>query len=426
MKNKTGISVMQGTALYVGAVLGTGILLIPALTIRIAGPASIIAWMALVTLSVPLASIFAALGSRYPDSGGVAHFARRAFGTYVGDITGWWFYGGVMMGAPSASIMGGFYISNLFHTGYFYAIVAAFIMLSISITINALGVQSASWSQVIFAAILACLILITIITAIPDINMKNFTPFAPHGWDSVGRATSLIIFSFVGWEAVAPLSQEFRNPQKDIPLSTTLALIMIALLYLGLVFITISVLGNSAAMSNVPIATLMSRGIGPSARPVTAIIATVLTIGTTNAFVGGAAKLGASLARDGSLPAILANGSEVGKVPLRSLSVVGVCSLSILILSALNNSGLDIILHASSSSFAAVYLSGAAAGFILLKSSKRWRVLSVLSFLFVVLLLIFSGVYLIAPAILGLVALFFHKRHIVKLRSTSTHHDSSR
>ena len=38
----------------------------------------------------------------------------------------------------------------------------------------------------------------------------NWTPFAPHGWLSVGRAAATLMLSFVGWEAVAPLTGRLR------------------------------------------------------------------------------------------------------------------------------------------------------------------------------------------------------------------------
>src|SRR6476659_535234 len=86
------LTVAQGAALSVGAVLGTGVITLPALAAAVAGPASLLAWAALVLLSVPLASTFAALGARHPDGGGVATYARRAFGSPVATVTGWCFY----------------------------------------------------------------------------------------------------------------------------------------------------------------------------------------------------------------------------------------------------------------------------------------------------------------------------------------------
>ena len=49
------IGLVQATALYVGAVLGTGVLVLPAIAAEQAGPGSLIAWAALVVLSVPMA-----------------------------------------------------------------------------------------------------------------------------------------------------------------------------------------------------------------------------------------------------------------------------------------------------------------------------------------------------------------------------------
>jgi amino acid efflux transporter len=60
------LSVVQGTALTVAAVLGTGVISLPALAIDAAGPASLLAWAALLVISVPLAATFAALGARHP------------------------------------------------------------------------------------------------------------------------------------------------------------------------------------------------------------------------------------------------------------------------------------------------------------------------------------------------------------------------
>lgn len=94
------LTVGQGTALYVGAVLGTGVIALPALAARAAGPASLIAWLGLVILSVPLAMTFAALGARYPDAGGVSTYVRYAFGPRAAAVVGWCFYFAVPAGAP--------------------------------------------------------------------------------------------------------------------------------------------------------------------------------------------------------------------------------------------------------------------------------------------------------------------------------------
>src|SRR4051794_5162180 len=75
------LTVKQGAALSVGAVLGTGVIALPGLAAQVAGPAALIAWVALIALSAPLAMTFAALGARFPDTGGVASYVGRALAT---------------------------------------------------------------------------------------------------------------------------------------------------------------------------------------------------------------------------------------------------------------------------------------------------------------------------------------------------------
>src|SRR2546427_10438711 len=82
------IGVVTGAALYVGALIGPGLLLVPALGVQAAGPASILAWGALLILSAPLAVTFAALGVRYPVAGGGACHLRAGVGAAPARVSG--------------------------------------------------------------------------------------------------------------------------------------------------------------------------------------------------------------------------------------------------------------------------------------------------------------------------------------------------
>src|SRR6476646_3995832 len=119
------LTVAQGAALSVGAVLGTGVITLPALAAGIAGPASLVAWLALVVLSVPLAATFAAMGARFPDGGGVSTYVRRAFGSKAGAAVGWCFYFAVPVGAPPAALMAGGYVADAVGGGRAAAVATA-------------------------------------------------------------------------------------------------------------------------------------------------------------------------------------------------------------------------------------------------------------------------------------------------------------
>src|SRR5260370_250386 len=105
------LTAAHGTALYVGAVLGTAVIALPALGARAAGPASLLAWLGLVLLSIALATTFAALGARYPDAGGVSTYVRRAFGARAAAVAGWCFYlAAIPAGAPAAGLFARGYV----------------------------------------------------------------------------------------------------------------------------------------------------------------------------------------------------------------------------------------------------------------------------------------------------------------------------
>jgi len=72
------IGLATASALYVAAVLGAGVLVLPGLAADAAGPASVLAVAVVLLLSIPLAGTFAALAARYPDAGLLAdRFGQR-------------------------------------------------------------------------------------------------------------------------------------------------------------------------------------------------------------------------------------------------------------------------------------------------------------------------------------------------------------
>ena len=77
---RKAIRLRNAVALYASSVLGSGILVLPGLAAKIAGPGSILAWIFLSLASYPFAFTFASLSARRPESGGVYSFAKEGFG----------------------------------------------------------------------------------------------------------------------------------------------------------------------------------------------------------------------------------------------------------------------------------------------------------------------------------------------------------
>src|ERR1700751_6380841 len=88
------LTTARGAALYSGALLGPALLLLPGLAAAEAGPASIIAWLALLILSGLFAAVFSALGRHKPSAGGGIGYVTAGLGRRAGLATGWMFLAG--------------------------------------------------------------------------------------------------------------------------------------------------------------------------------------------------------------------------------------------------------------------------------------------------------------------------------------------
>ncbi|GID31769.1 amino acid permease [Paractinoplanes brasiliensis] len=388
MAQNSGLSLTQGAALCVGAVLGTGVISMPALAADVAGPASLVAWLALIVLSAPLALTFAALGARHPDGGGVSTYVRLAFGPRAGAAIGWTFFFAVPLGAPAATAFAGGYVADVIGGGHVTRLLTFLVIVSAVFAMNWYGVRVSGRVQLVLTGVLAVLLVITVIAALPHADLGNLTPFAPHGWAGVGSAAAVLVWGFAGWEAVSSLAASYRNPRRDVPRATAIAVVLIGVLYLAVALTSVLVLGPALGSSSAPLADLLAAGVGGPVRILTAIVAVLLTVGAVNAYLAGASQLGAALTRDGALPAV------TGRTPRRALTTVFLLSLA--------SAALPLSLHTSlllvTGCFTLVYVIGTAAALRLLPAGP-WRVVAAAGFVTVVALLWLNG----APALLSLV-----------------------
>jgi amino acid efflux transporter len=381
------MTLAQGTALSVGAVLGTGVISMPALAAGGGGPASLLAWLALILLSAPLAWTFAALGARHPDGGGVSTYTRLAFGRHAAAAVGWCFYFAVPLGAPAAAAFAGGYVADVLGGGRTTVVATFLVVMATVVTMNWFGLRISGRAQLVLTSTLAVLLVVTVIAALPYARLDNLTPFAPHGWAGVGSAAAVLVWGFAGWEAVSSLSGEYRRPRRDVPRATAAAVLIVGVLYLGVAATSVLVLGPAIGDSQAPLADLLAVGLGGPVRAVTAIVAVLLTVGAVNAYLAGASRLGVALARDGALPA------RIVGTPRKSLAFVTVGAMGSLLLPV----DLHTMMLLVTGCFTLVYVLGTAAALRLLPAgwSRRW---AAVAFVAVLGLLFLNG----APALLSL------------------------
>jgi len=98
------------------------------------------------------------------------------------------------------------------------------------------------------------------------------------------------MLSFVGWEAVAPLTTRFRDPRRQLTRVISIALAVTTVIYLGLAVTVVGVLGPDAG-SSIPLAGLLAAAIGAAGPAIAAIAAVILTLGATNSYITGATAM---------------------------------------------------------------------------------------------------------------------------------------
>ena len=287
------LSVPRGAALYIGALLGPGVLLLPGLAASIAGPAAILAWAGLLGVSALFAVVFTALGTRYPGEGGVSAYTTAGLGPRAGHAAGWCFLLGVVAGAPVVCLIGGSYVASLAGGGPMVATAVAAGLLLAVLGLSLAGMRASTAVQMVLVILLVAVATAAVAGSAPSAQLANFRPFAPHGWAAVGKAAAVIMLSFVGWEAVAPLTARFGSARRRLPRVVAIAFGTTAALYLVLATAIAAVLGPAGG--SVPLADLLAVAIGPAGRAVAAAAAVLLTLGTTNAYLSGAAVMARSL-----------------------------------------------------------------------------------------------------------------------------------
>lgn len=398
------VGLWQGSALYVASVLGTGILTLPALSASVAGPASILAVIVVLVVSVPLAGTFAVLAARFPDAGGVATFVRLALGSTAARMTGYWFLFGVGVGAPVVTTLAGLYIGDIFDAPRWVVVLIAGLLFIPPFASNVFGLRVSGKVQLALTGLLIVVVFAVVASAVPAVVPSNFEPFMPYGWLGVGAAISLFVWAVAGWEAVTHIAGEFRNPSRTIPLATAIAILTVGVAYLALQIVTIGVLGDKAGATDVPLLDIVAAtapGIGPVA---VASISAIIVVGVLNLYIGAFAKLTASLGRDGDLPKWFARGAEAGGVPRRAL--LAVAALVAVYFVAMVLADLDLVpfvlIHTSC--MLAVYALGMIAALRLLtKFSLGWW-LAIISCICVAGLIALAGAHLIAPVSLAVAA----------------------
>lgn len=365
------LGLWHGVGLYAGAVLGTGVLVLPAIAADTAGPASVLAWLGLVIVSVPLAVTYAALARQRPDAGGFADAIERAFGPRAGAVAGWLFLAQVPTGSIIVALIAGDYAASCLGGRRELATLLGGALVLAAYAVNFAGLRVSAAVQLTTLGVITLGIVIIVAWALPGVEAPAFTPFAPHGSAAIGVAAAQLFWAFVGWEAITPLAQEFRSP-RDIVRASLIALAVVGALYLTL---AVAVVGTHAygpsLDASAPLVLLASRLFGTSASRVVGAAGFLLSFIPLNAYIAGTSRLVYALGQRGHLPRGLGVLSPGGN-PRRALAALLAASALAWVVTLAVRLRIGDLLPLSTSAFLATYVVSMAAAVRLLRGPLAW------------------------------------------------------
>ena len=382
------LGLWQAVALYVGAVLGTGVLVLPAIAAETAGPASVLAWLGLVALSLPMALTYAALSQQRPDAAGFSGAVERAFGAQWGGAAGWIFLAQVPTGTVVAALIAGQYGASLAGGSREAAFALGTGLVALAFVLNAAGLRVSVRAQLFAVGAIAAALVLVVARTLGRVDPGAFVPFAPHGAGAVGLAALQLFWAFVGWEAITPLAADFESA-RDIARASVIAVVLVGLLYVALAVATIGTRAYGRALgSGAPLGVMAGAAFGPVAAVLVGAAGFVLSFAPLNAYTAGIGRLIGALAQRGQLPAWLGGTGPTG-TPRRALAALGtVCAAAAAVAYARAWTLAD-LLPLSTSSFIATYILSMAAATRLLRPPLRYA--AAITLLACTALLLFSG-----------------------------------
>ncbi|TMI28501.1 amino acid permease [Candidatus Bathyarchaeota archaeon] len=405
---RKAVTMRYAVGLYMSSVLGSGVLVLPGLAARIAGPASLLAWLLLSLASYPLAYTFASLSARKPESGGVYSFARESFGLETADAVGWLFIVWYVTGAPVVTVIAASYLSYAIPLSKTMIYVVAALIILGTFLINYRGIVVSGKVQLAVIVAIVGLLLTAVIASVPLVRVENFTPFFPNGILPIGVAAALIFWSYLGYENVSNVAEEFKNPERDFSRSITLSVIVIGALYLSVAIATVGTQAYKAGGSVAPFAAILSNALGIYGGISTGVLAVFIIFGTVNAYTTGMSRVVYSVAKEGGLPRAIARIHGKTGVPHLSLVLLTGLGMITLVVSYFLSIDLQTALLIPSGAAILVYVIGSASGVKLLKGGRA-RLFPWISLAVSVIMLPFVGPVLIVSVAVALLGLYYRR-----------------
>lgn len=329
------LSLIDSTSIIVGIIIGSGLYeTAPLVAQNVSGPGTLaLVWIFGGIFALVGALCYGEMAAAYPAEGGDYVFLSRALGRRVGLVFAWTQLMVVRPGAVGAmAFIFARYASELLGIATQWMTLlaaAAVVMLSL---VNMIGVRQAAWLQnVLTAAKVAGLLGVLALGMAAGGAGEAAGSDRPAGAD-FSVALILVLFAYSGWNEMAYVAAEVRNPQQNIVRALLAGTLSVVVLYLALNAAMVYRLGfEGLAGSQAAAADVVRPTLGPAgARAMSALVA-VTALGAINGMTFTGSRIYYAFGRDHALFAALGRWSPKYGTPLRALLVEAAITLMMVI-----------------------------------------------------------------------------------------------
>ena len=304
-----------------GAMIGSGIFVLPGVAFEIAGPGVILAFFLAGIVVLPAALSKSEMATAMPEAGGTYLYIDRALGPLLGTIAGFgvWF----SLAFKAAFALVGLSVYLEFFVEHPARPVAALLAL-ILVVVNLMGVHQTAKVQAVLVTIVLSLLIAFIAVGAPASDPGRFTPFLPHGSGGLLSATAVVFVSYMGVTKVASIGGEIRSPSRNIPLGMLTSVGIAMVLYPAVVAVMVGTTpASELASTETPVLTAAAHFFGSAGIHVVAGTAVLALVSMANAGLIASARYPFAMANNSLAPAFLGGVSERTGAPVAGILVTG-------------------------------------------------------------------------------------------------------
>jgi amino acid transporter/nucleotide-binding universal stress UspA family protein len=346
------LGLFEATMIGVGAMIGAGIFVLTGIAAGVSGPASILAFALNGVVTLLTAFAYAELASAIPRAGGGYSFVRMAFPGALGFTAGWmlWFAYTVACSLYALGFAGYFwefflkYLPGMSEAvfgvvGEHVPTLVVTLLVGVAfIRLNARGAEvtgkAENWLTITKLVVLAVFVFYGLrrVFGAPTEAVDSFSPFFPLGGGGVIVAMGLTFIAFEGYDLIATVAEEIKEPEKNIPRATFIALGITVTMYLLILFVSLGAvspgdqpswqfLGEYGETAIVRAAEDFMPAFGVAVIVFGGLLSTTSAL---NATVMASSRVAFSMARDNWLPKEMAAIHPERRTPHVAIVVTGV------------------------------------------------------------------------------------------------------